>query len=791
MWRLIAFAVMAVVACGYYAVVERPAAQESATFEVMGLEQPVDVIRDRWGVPHVYAQSEADLFFAQGYVTAQDRLWQMDLTRRAGSGRLSEIFGEVALNADKAIRALGFNRMAQSNVAVLSERGRALAQAYADGVNAFIEGHRDRLPVEFSILGYAPEPWTVEDMFSVAATIAQTLQNYFYDQIWRARAQAALTEVQYRELNVDFDTDGVFLIDAQGKGVVASASAAARPTTLAAAQPQTLNGLEMFAAHYSEAVGFVPGEYGELGSNNWAVDGTLTDTGKPYLANDPHLPTRMPPVWYEVHLSAPDWDVSGVSLPGILGVSIGHNERIAWGITNANLAVQDLFVEQFNPDNPAQYRFQDQWREAQVIEESIIVKGLKDPIIHRVLVTHHGPVVTELFEGQTEAVALGWSFLAQDNTLEGILHLNQAKDWPSFRQALSVWNFDFNFVYADVDGNIGYQLTGQLPQRPQGFAGVPVPGWTGEYDWQGVIPFEQMPHALNAEAHFVATANQRPVSADYQPSIPGEWATPYRSQRIVELLQSKPRFTLEDMRAIQADSYASPYRELGKLLAERVQPATSLEGQVLRVLKAWDGVVTESSVAPVVVEKTAEKLVWSMFQSKLGSGAEMVSFYRGLYLLLEFAAENPYSPWFDDLATKQIEALDDLLSKSLHEALAELAKAYGPALEGWTYGKVLPQKFTHAFTRIAGLNVLFDRTTPTAGGRVTVNRNTTSYRQIVDLSNFDRSRSGLTSGQAGHPFAEHYGDQLQAWRTVQPHPMLWERESITDNSEGVLRLVPK
>lgn len=791
MWRLIVFVVAAVLAVGHFTIVERPAAQVSGTLALSGLEQPVDVIRDRWGVPHIYAQSETDLFFAQGYVTAQDRLWQMDLTRRAGSGRLSEIFGEVALNADKAIRTLGFNRIAQANAAALSPPARALAQAYADGVNAFIDGHRDRLPLEFSILGYQPEPWRVEDMFSIAATIAQTLQDYFRDQISRARAQVVLTESQYRELNVDFDADGVFLIDAQGHGVVASASEVAKPTALAATQPQTLDGLDAFATSYSEAVGFAADAYGELGSNNWAVDGTLTDTGKPYLANDPHLPTRMPSVWYEVHLSAPGWNVSGASLPGILGVGIGHNDRIAWGITNANLAVQDLFIEQFNPDHPAQYRFQNQWREAHVVEESIMVKGLKDPAVHRVLITHHGPLVTELFEGQTEAVALGWSFLAQDNTLEGILKLNQATDWASFQQALSVWNFDFNFVYADVDGNIGYQLTGQLPLRPAGFAGVPVPGWMGEYDWQGVIPFEQMPHVLNPETHFVATANQRLVSADYEPNVPGEWATPFRAQRIVALLQSKPRFTLEDMRAIQADSYAAPYHALARLLAERVQPATPLEGQVLRVLKAWDGVVTESSVAPVVVEKTAEKLVWTMFQSKLGRGAEMVGYYRGLYLLLEFAEEEPDSAWFDDHQTKQVEGVDETLSKGLQAALTQLTEAYGPALEGWTYGKVAPQTFTHAFTRIPGLNALFDRTTPTAGGRVTVNRNTTSYRQIADLSNFDRSRSGLTGGQTGHPFSKHYADEVQAWRAVQPHPMLWERESIEANTEGVLRLVPK
>ncbi|MBI3659361.1 penicillin acylase family protein [Candidatus Acetothermia bacterium] len=800
--RLIAIVVIISIISGVYIFVERPAPEIRGPLRLNGLTDKVEVIRDPWGVPHLYAQNEEDLFFAQGYVTAQDRLWQMDLTRRAGAGRLSEILGRVALNADKTVRTLGFARHAKAAAQKLSSSSRKLAEAYARGVNEFINTHLDRLPLEFTVLGYRPEPWAVEDIFLILATMAQALQLNMNDMVWRTRAQKILSEEKFKELNEPYSIDGTFVLEANGQGRIAPDSSSIPTISKYSLREKTLESLEKFALDYTSMIGLSPEDWEGIGSNNWVVDGSLTATKKPYLANDPHLNVRQPATWYEIHLSAPGWNVMGASLPGIPGIEIGHNDKISWGVTVVGLAVQDLFIEKFNPNNPQQYEYQSQWRDAQTFEEAIRVKGEKAPLIHKVLVTRHGPIVTELFPEETERIALSWALFSNESSaaegLDGLLALDQAQNWGEFRKAVSLWGFDLNFVYSDVEGNIGYQMSGKFPKRLKGYQGISVPGESGEYEWEGFIPFSQLPYTFNPPTHFIATANHRVVSPAYPIEIPGEWATPYRERRAVHLLQAKGNFTLEEMRAMQADSYSEAYDKLAKLLVEhlRTQSVTRGERQILDFLSAWNGATKETSVETSIIHETFEELVDYAFKSKLGKASNFVDYRKGTYLFLKFAKSNAASNWFDDPATPKKEQLDEALLLGFRQALENLTKSHGADFHQWEWGKLFPKKFRHAFSNIPVLGELFDRVAPNSGGPLTLNRAdpngpVTSYREIIDLSNLDNSRSGITTGESGNPFSNFYSDQLQAWRAVQPHPMLWEKASVQKYKKAVLNLLPK
>lgn len=800
MRKVLKFIAMGVVALllvlllvAFYFLVERPKPQVNGTLRLPDLRDRVEITRDRWGVPHIYAQNEEDLFFAQGFVTAQDRLWQLDFRRRMGQGRLSEIFGEATLAFDKSLRTLGLNRFAKYAVQNLDPKTRRLAEAYAQGVTAFIESHRNKLPLEFVVLRYRPERWTVEDTLAVYAGFALLLQaGTASKQVQRSQARAILGEEKLKEIDFSYSTQGTFLVEANGRGMVSSGDAPPRATVLKPTGPKTFEALGAFMTNSSWLTGVVSTIDGRiLGSNNWVVDGSLTITGKPYLANDAHLPAEQPSPFYEIHLTGAGWNVTGASYPGMPGILLGHNNRIAWGGTAALLAVQDLFIEIFDPNDPKRYEHKGQWKVAQVVREEIQVRGRKEPVVHEVVITEHGPVVTEVFENYTERVALSWSLYSDQATLGSWLLLNRARNWQEFRQALEQMSFDVHFVYADVEGNIGYQLSGRVPQRPTGYTGLPVSGWTGAYDWSGFVPFQRMPHVLNPETHFIVTANNQTVARSYRPEIAGEWNVPGRARRAVEWLQSKQQFTLHDMRMMQADCYNESLHRVTKLVVAHFHPATTREQEVFGHLKTWDGIVTEQSVAAAIVYETAQAVIDSTFKRKLGQVSGFVFFGKGMYLFLDFADRDPTSGWFDDPTTPSSERLEDALTLGLRKALEKLTKAQGEDTARWTWGRLFRQRFRHPFGRLPVLGKRFDPTSPTCGSNLALNDDTVAYRQIIDLADLDNSRSGLATGQAGHPFAKHYSDQLETWRNVQPHLMLWENDSIRSHREALLILLPK
>ena len=815
-----------------------------------GLEQDVEVIRDRWGVPHVYASSAHDLFYAQGYVHAQDRLWQMELQRRVASGTFAEVAGKTGLQTDRFFRRVGLRRAAECELAQLDDEARLAIEAYVEGINAFVSGHLGRLPVEFALLRYVPERWTVLDVLTWGKLLGWALSCNWETELLRAS-----------------------LIDRLG----AEGAAALEPSypdghPIAAAPGQDHYGVDGFAlAQFQEARRFLGAIPAEAASNAWAVDGAKSATGLPLLANDPHLPPQLPGLWYEVHLVGAGFDVAGASVPGVPGVVIGHNQRIAWGVTMSLADSQDLYVEQLNPANPLEYEYQGRWEAARLVREVIRVKGRRSPVVEDVVITRHGPVLSPALPGQRRTLALRSATL--DPSQPGaILDLNRAGNWDEFRAALARWGVaSLSFVYADVEGNIGYQLAGRHPIRARGDGLAPAPGWTGEHEWLGYLPFEELPSVLNPQSHYVVTANNKIVPDDYPHVIGREWAEGFRARRICDLLEGRQRHDVSSFQAMQRDLLSLAARELVRHLL-RTPPEDELSARALEMVRAWDCRIAADSSPAALYEVWRHYLLRNVFGPKLG---EQVDRYLGLgheslirthvyqirvsSHLLKLLQERP-ADWFvgegdearratsgaasqspgsgverspgPDVAVGCGEARgvdhgpsarrnvagqgsarlvahprsraagsaphrrwprdwDEALRLSLREAVLFLRAALGEDPTSWRWGDLHQLTFRHALG-VGPLGRLLNRGPfPMGGDTDTVcqaaadvaapflaHGSTVSYRQIVDLADFDRSLAVLPCGQSGHPASRHYCDMTPLWLRGEYHPMPFSRQAV-------------
>jgi len=788
----IALSIIAAATYGYVTLVEKPKPVLDANIELSGIESEVEIIRDSFGVPHIYADSEADMFFAQGFVHAQDRLWQMELNRYVGQGRLAELFGEVALESDVAIRTLGIHRAVDNYYEMASEQSKSRLEAYVAGINAYLGSELYRKPVECVILGHTPEPWEARDVFATLGAMAIDLQSHFVTIYERSLAQAELEPALYALITQPYSALGTFVIDSGGQGVVAGEPNS--NTLLQTSHSVTSKSALAQLRAFNEKLDFlrdleILGT--EFGSNNWAVHGSLTDTGLPYLANDPHLSSRQPATWYENHLNSPDFYVSGATLAGIPGVIIGHNQDIAWGVTVTYLAMQDLYIERLNPDDATQYEYEGEWRNLEVVSEEFFVRGREEPEIVEIYRTHHGPIVSENLEAD-ETLALAWVFTQppEIDAIAAVFDLNQASNWTEFRAAISHWIQDLNFVYADVNNNIGYQMSGRLPNRPQLYQGLPVAGWTGEHDWNGLRDFDALPHVLNPATGFVATANSRVVSNDLYDEIAAEWSVPFRSVRLIDLLQKRGEFTLESMRRIQSDSYAQMYLNIRQLMVELIEPKNRFERRVLEQVDGWHGVVHEQGIGPVILDQMTHEIVDVVFNRRLDEISEYIDVSNGMYYFWELARRTANHDWYDDPETAEIENLSHVMRTSFENALKSLTQDIGPDVTEWTWEQARPELFDHALGGLPLIGSLFNVTSPTAGGRFTLNRDTTSYRFIADLSDWGNSLSSSTTGQSGHPFSDHYDDQIEYWRFVTPRPMAWTRAEVEAAQQHLITLRP-
>ncbi len=797
----------------YYGLMRRPLAQKKGKLHLHGLHAPVEIITDRYGVPHIYAQNEDDLYFAQGYTHAQERLWQMELNRRIGSGRLSEIFGAIALEADRFTRRLGMHRASAQEVASLPRESKRLLQAYANGINTFIERNKNRLPIEFTLLRFTPEPWKVADSIQWSKMMGWNLCGNWETEIVRAILVSQLGPERAAQLEAGYDSTHPLIIP---PGVAYNGSNAGM--------------LEQYE-YLKRLSGF-----GLMGaSNNWVVDGTMTVTGSPILCNDPHLGQAAPSIWYECHLVSPGLDVVGASFPGTPGVVIGHNQHIAWGVTNAVSDVEDLYIEKFNPQNPHQYEYKGEWKEAEVIREEIRVKGRKEPIIEEVRITRHGPILTTLpnlqavepadNNGQAPELtemplALRWTGLEQCRIITSIQKLNRATNWEEFREAMRDWDVPpQNVIYADREGNIGYIMAGAIPIRANGEGVIPSPGWTDKYEWTGLIPFDELPHTYNPEQHFIVTANNRVVADDYPYYITNEWLNGYRAQRIRDLLLAKSRrgkLSLSDMATIQADQYSIPAAQIMPHILN-LQPENALALSAQYLLRNWDYVLSSTSTAAAIYSRflyKLERIVFSAMLSDeavreryLGSGTTLIAPVNGYlgrdkpFLIRLLNEQN--DAWFASSAiTNGPRTWNDAINSAFSAAVEELREKLGDDISRWQYGKIHKMTYNHALGSVKPLDKVFNRGPIPVGGDIdTVNMGAVqpnqpeavitvpSFRQIVNLADPAASLSGHSPGQSGQPADKHYDDFIKPWLNVEHHPMLFDRHQIEANAEGKLQLL--
>jgi penicillin amidase len=769
------------------------------TVELEGLRAPVTVVRDDWGIPHIYASNAHDLFFAQGYVHAQDRFWQMEFWRRIGSGRLSEVLGESALGQDRFIRTVGWHRAAQRDLERMDDEPRAVLEDYAEGVNAYVSTHQGRLGLEFAVLGLTGtaveiEPWTPLDSVSWGKVMAWDLSSNRGVELLRAHIADRLGTSAVDDLVPPYSDEYPVIVP----------------------NPPTEASLRAVPDIAAQTLALGDGEH--LGSNNWVVAGERTKSGSALLANDPHLGIQMPSIWYEIGLHCepvgPDcpYNVVGASFASTPGVIIGHNDRIAWGVTNFGPDVQDLFIERVNPENPNQYAYRGEWRDMEIIQEEIHVAGREAPVVIDVRLTHHGPIINDVVGGTEEAwsfgwqpLTLSWTALQPGTMVKSILLLDRADDWDAFREALSYWDAPSqNFVYADVEGNIGYQAPGRIPIRAAGDGTRPVPGWTGEHEWVDTIPFDALPRSFNPADGYIVTANNAAVGPDYPYLITQDWAPGYRACRICEMIESDTALSIEDMRAIQADNAPVWAQEVLPYVRALSSDEPRLR-EALDLLRAWDGRAVRDSAATALFEAFRLHLIDTTVADELGEDLLEKARPAVMDALLNLLPD-PGSPWFDDVTTPETETRDDILLTALEEAVKELTDVQGPRMERWRWGDLHTVSFENQSLGqcgIAPVESLFNRGPfPADGTLATVNqadyslsdpytvRTIASYRQIIDLGDLTRSVSMHTTGQSGHPFHRHYDDMIASWRDVEHHPMLWAREDVEANAEGSLILTP-
>jgi penicillin G amidase len=777
------FIILAVAAgAGIWWFVYRPLPQVDGTVVVSGLHGDVSVERDTWGIPHIRAASVEDMVEAQGYVMAQDRLWQMDLMRRAGRGQLAEILGAAAIPIDKEFRVLGFGRAAERDAAALSGESRTVLDAYARGVNRFIEQHQNHLPLEFSLLQYKPQPWTPADSFVITAYMYQTLTDTWEDEINRAKVTERVGEDRAKEL---FSPDAAmdhFVVgdpnakkdgsqhahggnddeddDMEPENVLKAGNSAP-----GAGEPGSAAGIS--AILWPSVRDFLSGTNreirGGLGSNNWVVSGAHTATGKPLLANDTHLELSVPSIWYELHLTAPGWNVEGFTLPGAPFVVIGHNDQLAWGFTNNGADVQDLYIETFNPAAADEYRVNGAWKKAQVFDEVIRVKGQPDEHLN-VVVTRHGPVMRR--DGD-KGYALRWTATEPGGLANTYNWLGKARNWDEFRSIIKQsWGPAQNTVYADVSGNIGYVLAARIPIRKKGHGEVPVPGDTDDYEWTGYLPFDQLPQALNPESGLIVTANARVTGPDYKPYLTDRWEEPYRTARIFDLLQGRHDLRPEDMLKVQNDTYSYPHMFLAEQLsaaAKSVQPKDARAQHLIQGLKDWNGIANANSPEVSFLQGVRRSLLAMILEPYLGKDTDLYE-WRSMTFLQKVLTERP-AKWLPSAYKSYDELLAAAADRAV-EKLTEQTKSQNPA--DWPWKRFNSLQMFHPIGRTGVLKFLLSITDKPQSGtgysvRAAGTRHGPSERFVANPANWDNSILLITSGESGQLGSSHYTDQFSYW----------------------------
>lgn len=780
---------------------------QTTPIPVAGLVDQTTIIRDERGIPYIQAKNDHDLYFGQGYATAADRLWQMDLLRRTARGELAEVLGagpnNLALEQDKLHRTLGYTQVADAEAAQASGDAARWLEAYSKGVNAYIASLDEKgLPPEFQILKYKPRPWTPSDSLIMVKLFFESLSSTWRLDVMR-EALAALPAEKLAGLLPETSALDVVVVGKDGRGSTSFKAGPKRQQVASISKgliEELAKGQEVEQSSL-EGVGLLAEDL--AASNNWVVSGKFTASGKPLLSDDPHLAPSAPPIWYMVHLSAPGIKVAGVAAPGLPGVVIGHNDKIAWGFTNVGPDVQDVYLEKFDPVNPRRYLTPSGWREAAVRREEIKVRKsigemATDTVGLDVTVTRNGPIILER-EGKRYAVR--WTALDPKlNNPTSTITINRAGNWKEFTTALRSFTAPTqNIVYADIDGHIGYHAAGVVPIRKTGDGSRPYDGSKDEGEWVRFIPIDKMPHLFDPPLGVVVTANQRIVGADYPYFLTHSWAQPYRARRIFDLLQEHAKtrkITADVFRAVLGDIHSIGgflfAREAASILRGRMDaPEDAKLRTAISQFEQWDGRVSQDSmVAPLVVQM---RIAFRNRILNAALGEELFKIYG--WSNFDTTLDNIISRRPPNWLPKEFKTYAELLRACYQDALGVLKRNIGDDESQWSWGNMVKSRFPHPLAAVPFIgNQFVVQAFPqngTGGTAATVNVGAAvSMRMIADTSDWDKTQLGITLGQSGNPSSPHWKDQLDDWRNVTPRAFPFSDSAVASAAKSTLLLTP-
>ena len=784
-WGLIVLLVLVVLVLGAavsMVVLSRRGLPVTSGVMESGVSSTVEIYRDEYGIPHIIGQSMEDIAYAQGYVQAQDRLWQMDMSRRGVGGKLSEILGEEFIDTDRFTLTIGFYRAAHLTYEHLGEAAKSAMEAYARGVNAYLDDNRGKLSPEFMLIGYEPEPWDPVDSIAISKYMAWYLGGNMNTEIFLSAALETLGEELAKEL---------FPTYPEGAPVIVPSP---EETAFTRDNVNSLVKLSRLA-DLNNANTFVPG----LGSNNWVVSGDKTASGSALLANDMHLGMGMPSIWYANHLIIEgDFNVTGVIFPGIPGVIVGFTDHIAWGVTNTGPDVQDLYLITFNPDNGHQYLYMDEWVDAEVVVEEIKVKGEEEPRELEVIITRHGPVISQVV-GLDQPFSLRWTALEATREMEAVLNFFRATNWEQFCEALEGFMVPTqNFVFVDREGNIGYRANGHIPIRRNGNGLLPVDGSTDEFIWEGYIPWEELPQAYNPEGGIIVTANHRVVDDNYPYLISLEWAAPYRALGIWREFEGREQLTLEDMVHAQTSYYNTQAELLAPVLLEALEDAALGEAanSALSLLEEWlaEPVEEAGEAGPAIFNTLYLKIIRHTFADELGEDLyERFLRSRGVtHTTDRMLLAEEESAWFNKPGTGIRESRADIIRAAFEDTVLELKERLGEQPENWQWGDLHTITFNHEMGSVQALRPFFNRGPFAVGGSGHTPCNmsypprlpfevsvSAPWRYLIDMGD-NTALDVLAIGNSGHPFSKHYDDQLELWLAGEYKEMIHSVEQVRE-----------
>jgi penicillin amidase len=818
-----------------------PLPQHSGTIALEGLNEEVEIIRDEYGVPHIYASNSYDLFFAQGYTQAQDRWWQMEFFRNTGNGSIQELTGQndSLLGTDIFIRAVGWRAAAERDFASYDEETIGYLQAFSDGVNAYIMNRSaGELAFEYNVLGVTGvsieiEPWTPVDTLVWGKVMAWDLSGNQSAERTFSALIGELGEDMVEDYLPDYPFDAHTTI-IQPEDLPESGETFAQ--SIANVWEEGITGIRTeLAGNFDDSVGLAFAKGEGIGSNNWVVSGDKTVTGMPLLANDPHLGIQMPSIWYEIGLHCQPisddcpFNVRGFTFAPAPGVIVGHNDNIAWGVTNVGWDTQDLYRMVINPDNDLQYEWNGEWRDMTVREEIIRFGDSDEALTLNIRETHLGPIINDYQiddEGNVggynndDPLALRWTALDTGTLFMAVARLNRATNWDEFRDALSYWDTPAqNVVYADIEGNIGYQTPSNVPIRANGHTGIlPMDGTTDEFEWLGYVPYDYLPSVFNPERGYISTANQALVPLEYYDWLRGElgdefgedahytfgyyWAYGWRGQRIVDMLETTDEHSWETFQEIHGDNEFTAAGDLIEALSN-VAFEDETYSDAVAWLGEWDLQMHMDSPQAALFGQWWMMLNEALYDDQLGdiasAGGRGSQMWSALLLL-----EDSDNIWWDDSNTESTETRDDILRTSFENAFDLMVNENSADRDTWRWGNLHTATFISNPLGLSGIDLIENMVNrgpvPTSGGDSIVNatgwssdltvRTVPSMRMIVDMSDFEKNLNIHTTGQSGHPFSTQYEDMIDAWRNIEYKPMLWNREGVENAGVATLTLQP-